>query len=187
MGWFGSAGALARTFFPVLAGQGGIHHESRATCAGGVSNLMPLEIIIIIIFSLAPATITDRSHMILKFHNSGKIEHTKQGTVVRSTLVPTSSLENSHRKIGAKALYPFRWRTPPSLPPLFPACSDRRIAGVLSEEFGSGALFAFLVVILSTTFGVLFAFRAPYLECVKITNRRKVAVASVGPSAVASK
>eukprot|EP00903_Cladosiphon_okamuranus_P018701 g17214.t1 len=61
------------------------------------------------------------------------------------------------------------------------------LAGVLSEELGSGALFMFLVLMLSITFGVLFVFRKPYLECVKITNGRKAAVTSAGPSAGVSK
>eukprot|EP00752_Nemacystus_decipiens_P015766 g14076.t1 len=56
------------------------------------------------------------------------------------------------------------------------------LAGVLCEELGSSALFSFLVAILSITFGVLFAFRDPYLECVEITKGRKAAVASVSPS-----
>lgn len=61
------------------------------------------------------------------------------------------------------------------------------VAGVLSEELGSGALFSFLVAILCVTFGVLFTFREPYLECVEITKRRKAAMASVGhPAAVAT-
>lgn len=57
------------------------------------------------------------------------------------------------------------------------------LSGVLSQELGSSALFLFLVAILSITFFVLSSFREPYLECVKITKRRKAAVApSPGPS-----
>lgn len=54
---------------------------------------------------------------------------------------------------------------------------------MLSEEFGSGVLFVFLVLMLSITFGVLFAFLEPYLECMEITNnRRKDAMASISLS-----
>ncbi|CAM9152934.1 unnamed protein product [Scytosiphon promiscuus] len=59
------------------------------------------------------------------------------------------------------------------------------LAGVLSQELGSSALFLFLVALLTATFFVLFAFREPYLECVEITKRRKAAVApSPAPSSL---
>lgn len=48
------------------------------------------------------------------------------------------------------------------------------VAGVVSEKLGTSKLFMVLVVVLSVTIGVLFAFRHPYLECVETTKRRKM-------------
>ena len=45
-------------------------------------------------------------------------------------------------------------------------------SGVVSEELGTSKLFWGLVIILSITVCVLFAFRKPYLDCVEITKRR---------------